>query len=361
MATFAFKSPEIVAEGLEVFDARQGAFSIHGFYQPENPGVFRRLPAEVARATSEKVWHLHTDTAGGRLRFVTDSPYIAVGAVCPEKVFTSDRTAALCGASAFSFDLYADGEFVRVLWPKTIKTEGSVVHFALPEGRYEGSYDFKTRKMRQITLNFPTFCAISEVHIGLMPGSALLPAQPYRNKKSVVFYGSSITQGACASRPGNIYQNVLSRWLDMDYVNLGFASGAFAEDAIVDYLCGLSTPVLVFDYDHNAKTPEDLRATHLPALRKLCAAHPGTPIILLSKPNRHAGEAEALERVAVIRESIAAMNAEGRENLYFVNGQEIFTALDAEMMTIDDTHPTDLGHYCMAKALRPVLEKCLNR
>ena len=207
------------------------------------------------------------------------------------------------------------------------------------------------KNLRQITLNFPSFVNISEVYIGLQKGASLEAAPAYINEKPVVFYGSSITQGACASHPGNIYQNILSRKLNCDYINLGFASGARAENAIVDYLCTLDMCMLVFDYDHNAKDLEFLRKTHLPALRKLRTAHPDVPFIILSRPNRDPSEEQAIDRAKLIEENCRIIAQGGTAPAHFIDGQAIFHSHDSEMMTIDGTHPTDLGFYCIAEAL----------
>lgn len=348
---FVFKHPNIPTETLTVYDARKEPFHIYGLYQPQNEGVFRRMPAAVAEKVSKRVNLLHTNTAGARLRFVTDSPCIAVGAVYPPMEFPSARTAAFAAAGAFSFDLYADGKYCQILWPMEQVQRGSVVSFDIPDGRYESFCDLGEKKLREITLNFPSFVNISEVYIGLQQGSVLKAAPEYVNKKPVIFYGSSITQGACASHPGNIYQNILSRRLNFDYLNLGFASGAKAEDAIIDYLCTLDMCMLVFDYDHNAKDLAFLEKTHLPALRKLRAAHPDVPFIVLSRPNRDPNEEQASDRAKLIEENCRIITDEWDASVHFVNGQAIFFSHDSEMMTIDGTHPTDFGFYCIAEAL----------
>ena len=348
---FIFKHPDIPQEKLDIYDARKEPFQICGLYQPKEPGVFKRMPTQIAQTVSKRVHLLHTNTAGGRIRFVTDSPILAVGAVYPPMEFPSARTAAFAGAGAFSFDLYADGQHVRVLWPMELTQRGSVVSFDIPDGQYEAFCQLGEKKLRQITLDFPSFVNIRDVYIALQKGSTVQAAPAYPNQKPVVFYGSSITQGACASRSGNIYQNILSRQLNFDYINLGFASGAKAEDAIIDYLCTLDMCMLVFDYDHNAKDIEFLEKTHLRALRKLRTAHPDIPFIVLSRPNRDPTQEIALQRAKLIEENCRILSAEGNAPVHFVDGQAIFHSHDREMMTIDGTHPTDLGFHCIAQAL----------
>lgn len=358
---FNFKNPRIISEALTIYNARSKPFRLYGLHKPQEPGVFKRIPLDVAEKTSKNVRLLCTNTAGARVRFKTDSSYIAVGAIYPPMEFPSPCSTALASAGAYSFDLYADNKFCRVLWPKDIVQNGSINNFVIHDGQYEGSYDFGTKKLREITLNFPSFVDISDVYIGLKKGSVVEESSDYVNDKPVVFYGSSITHGACASRPGNIYENVLSRRLNMDYLNLGFSGSAKAEEAIIDYICTLDMSVFVFDYDHNSKTPEDLAKTHYPALKKFREAQPYTPIIMLSRPNQCGGEDEAKARVRIIKKSYQTLLEKGDKNVHFINGQDIFKSHDSEMMTVDDTHPTDFGFYCMAEAIEKVLKIYIRR
>ncbi|MBQ9132581.1 MAG: hypothetical protein IJX62_08965 [Clostridia bacterium] len=351
-----FQSPEILEKDPVVYNAEQAPFRIHGLYGEKENGMFVRMPGKIAEQVSKRAGLLYSNTAGARLHFATDSSFLAVGAIYPPMTFSSPRSAALSSAGACCFDLYIDGEHCRVLWPEATIQRGSVVSFDLAEGRYESSISFEEKKMRHITLCFPSFVNISHVFIGLEKGATPIASTPYVNGQPVVFYGSSITQGACASRAGNSYPNILSRQFHFDYINLGFAGACKAEEPMIDYLCGLQTPLLVYDYDHNTPSAEYLRQTHLPGLRKLRQAHPHIPIILMSKPNCHNGKEEALRRMRVIEESYEALQRESNAPVHFVNGQEIFEGHDPQMMTVDGTHPTDLGFYCMAKALSEVFK-----
>ena len=339
----------------KVYDARSKPFQLYGLHKPEEQGLFKRMPLEVAEKTSERVKLLYTNTAGARIRFKTDSIHITVKTDYPPMEFSSPQTAAKCSLGAYSFDLYADNKFCRVLTPKELMQEGSINHFVVQNEEYEGYYEFKEKRIREITLYFPSFVNIRNVQIGLDEDAIVEEGGQYVNDKQIVFYGSSITQGACASRAGNTYENILSRRMNFDYLNLGFASGAKAEDAIIDYLGTLDMSVLVFDYDHNTKTPQHLAKTHYPALERFRKAQPKTPIIMMSRPNQCFGKEDSEARVKVIQESHQKLMEQGDKNVHFINGQEIYLSHDSEMMTIDDTHPTDFGFYCIAEALEKVL------
>ena len=353
---FSFRAPVILNKDPLIRSAEKEPFRIYGLLPTKENGLFTRMPQSAAFRVSERVSLLHTHTAGGRLCFTTDSSFLALGALYPPMFFPSDRTAALSGANASCFDLYVDGRHSRVLWHEGVETRGSGVAFDLADGQYEGFIDFGERKRREITLCFPSFVNVAELFVGLERDASLAEPAPYVNQLPVVFYGSSITQGACASRAGNTYESILSRRFHFDYLNLGFAGACHAEDAMIDYLCTLPMHLLVYDYDHNAASAEDLRQTHLPALQKLRRAHPDIPFVLLSKPNIHNGKKEALARMRVIEESYERLKKESGAPVHFVNGQEIFEKHDPDMMTVDGTHPTDLGFYSMADALSEVFK-----
>ena len=351
MPTFSFSSENILALSPAVFDAREAPFSIHGLYKPEEKGIFKRMPKELAEKTNAGVKLLYSNTAGARVCFKTDSAFISFGAVYPPMEYFSKGCGALSGTGAFCFDLYADGRHVQVLQPECLTANENQAFFDLKGGHYEAYAQLPGKRMRDITVFFPNFVNVEELYIGLEKDAVLEEATPYKNQKPVVIYGSSITQGACASRAGNTYPNILSRRHNFDFINLGFAGSCLAEDVMIDYLCSLDMSLMVFDYDHNTPSVDHLTKTHLPALQKLRAAHPDIPFILLSKPNLCGGEAYTKARLAVIEESYRALLSDGFGPVHFVNGFEIFKSCDSEMMTVDSTHPTDLGFYAMAKAL----------
>ena len=65
------------------YDVRREPFAVYGLYDYQNQPDFKRCPDEVACATSEGVFYLYRNTAGGRVRFATDSRYIAIKAEMP--------------------------------------------------------------------------------------------------------------------------------------------------------------------------------------------------------------------------------------------------------------------------------------
>jgi lysophospholipase L1-like esterase len=180
---------------------------------------------------------------------------------------------------------------------------------------------------------------------------------PYRITPPIVFYGSSITQGGCASRPGTTYDSMVCRRLDADYVNLGFSGNARGEEAITSYIKNLPMSVFVYDYDHNAPTVEHLAATHEKMFRAIREANPELPILILQRPVYRQNEEEA-RRLAILTATYENARASGDKNVYLITGEELM-ALAEDDGTVDGCHPNDLGFASMAKAVGEILEKVL--
>ncbi len=334
------------------YDVREEPFRIYGLYRPCTEDVFKRIPDEVARATSKGVEGLYKCTAGGRVRFCTDSDHVTVKAAF-SSVYKSYHTTLLMSAG---FDLFLDDPVTgESIFYDVIKPPYDL------ENGYTYTVSFPDKRKRYITVNFPLYSAVSELYIGLSKDAELCEGAPYRNKKPVVFYGSSITQGACASRPSIAYTSIISRRFNLDYINLGFSGNGKAEDAIVDYMAGLDMSVFVSDYDHNAPDAEYLRSTHYKMYEKIRAVHPDIPYIMISRPDFTKKGTERDSRVyrrqVIINDFYRAYAELGDMNVYFIDGEGFFNGEYADCCTTDDCHPTDFGMVKMADTIGNVIRK----
>ena len=328
----------IEKEGIKFHDIKDAPFVYYGLMH--EGGMFRRMPEAVAESVNNGVKALHTNTSGGRVRFRTDSPYIAIHAKCGWlSNFMHCARSGLAG-----FDLYIGERHVKTFMPP---------HDAQPS--YESIADFGSSQMREITINFPTYSNILDLFVGLDENAKIEAPTPYENEKPIVYYGSSITQGGCASRPGSIYQNIVSRRFNCDYLNLGFSGSARGEQNIADYIASLPMSLFVYDYDHNAPTVEHLRDTHEKMFLTIREENPDLPIIMMSRPvyNLSNGDKERLE---VIKTTYENALARGDKNVYLIDGPTL-TALCQDEGTVDRCHPTDLGFASMAKALCDKIEE----
>ena len=327
---------------LNYYDVQNAPFAIYGVFY-EN-GAFRRIPEELAHRVNNECISLHSNTAGGRVKFVTDSTLISLKATVRNVKHYAHCTLAM----TTGFDLYVGRpeEYRATFLPP-----------ADVENTYISTVRFDIRETREITINFPHYCDVLSLEIGLEKDAVLMPAEGYLPVKPIVYYGSSITQGACASRPGNTYENRIIRELPIDYVNLGFSGSARGEDSMAQYIAGLDMSVFVYDYDYNAPTVEHLRQTHEKMFRTVRERHPNLPVVMLTRPKFRLN-AEELEKRAIVKETYDKAVADGDRNVYFIDGPTLMQYAKNDC-SVDGAHPNDLGFCSMATVLLEQLKRIL--
>lgn len=339
----------ITEPDVKFYDVRKPPFDLYGFYDPEGQPFFRRLPEDVAEATSEGVAKLCRESAGGRVRFTTDSSYIAIKVELGPYGRSSHTT--LCNSAGF--DLYED-----------TATDSRFIKPFLPPYNFDRDYEQilkigGSRRARSFTINFPVHALVKNLYIGIQEDATLAPGKRYRNSKPVVFYGSSIVHGTAASRPGLIYQNIISRRMDLDYINLGFSGKAKGEPVLVEYMAGLDMCMFVCDYDHNAPTAAFLRETHRNVYDIFRAKKPDTPYVMISRPNIATNPTEFAERRNVVIDTYRHALSLGDGNVYYIDGESFFLGKYENECTMDSVHPNDLGFTLMADGIESELRRAM--
>ncbi len=181
--------------------------------------------------------------------------------------------------ATYGFSVYSDGMFMGNVRPE-------FKHFNAQENGYfnfEGIIHTRKTTLQDIDIYFPTYSMVSEVFIGIKDGSITLPPAPYSITNPIVFYGSSTTQGACASRSGNDYSALISRWYNVDYINLGFSGNGNGEEGVCDYISSINASVYALDYGMNAKDLNWLKENHYSFYENLRKAKPNTPIVFITR------------------------------------------------------------------------------
>jgi hypothetical protein len=345
-----FKVVSTDENGFDWYDAKD--LQLYGVNLTEDG--FVRMPKDAAMRVNETVAFLATNTAGGRVRFSTNSKKIAIKA---EYSFVAKFPhMPLTGTTGFSLVAdYANApsktmyEFIPPIEIENEYTSSFTVNENL--GDNEG-----------FTLYFPLYSSVKSLHIGVEHGSAMGKGKAYEDILPVLFYGSSITQGGCASRPGNDYIGLLSKWMNIDILNLGFSGNAKGEDAMAEYLSSLSVSAFVYDYDHNAPSHEHYEKTHSRFFDIFRKAQPSTPVIFMTRPTFSLyTEEDANGRIAIAKKTYSDALERGDKNVYFIDGRSFMDCDDTSACSVDDCHPTDLGFYFMANKLEPVLRKILNK
>ena len=334
-----FDIPSAISkDGLAFYDACE-----LGVYGGEfKDGKFRRMDAQRAAEVGEYIFLISSESAGGRVKFATDSKKIAIIA----EFGSMGKVANYSLSATMGFDMFSGERFVGVFVPP-FSAQGSYESVIELSGA-DGS-------MQEYTINFPICSEVKRLLIGVTDTSRILPGCRYKNDVPIVFYGSSTTQGACASHPGNSFPSILSRALDSDILNLAFWGNAKGEAEMARYIAELDMAAFVHDYDYNAPTAEHLKATHEAMFKIIREKKPELPIIILSAPVPYP-TATDLERCEIIKKTYLNAVNSGDKNVYFLSGSEVIAPVKNQALA-DNIHPGDVGFNAIANAILPIL-KC---
>ncbi|MEP6539191.1 MAG: SGNH/GDSL hydrolase family protein [Bryobacteraceae bacterium] len=320
----------------------------------ENGNEWIRLPAAHHEKFPPAVWNLAKSPSGGRIRFRTDSQVVAVRVEYPSP--PDMRNMHAFGQTGV--DLYADGLYVGTTIADKDAAPGKVyehMYFQLRE---------RPRAMRDVVLYLPLYKPAKVISVGVDKDAKLERASGFAAARPVVFYGTSITQGGCASRSGMSYQAILGRKLNLDFVNLGFSGNGKGEAEVANAVGEIDASVFVLDFAQNNPTVESLRAVYAPFVDTLRSKHPGTPIIAITPIYAAADDwsKEALAKKTgmreLIRKVIADRIAAGDGNLQLVEGTDLLGPAQGDGL-VDGVHPNDLGFQWMADGLAARLRQVL--
>ena len=317
---------------------------IHGLAFYERDGLLERLPVAVREAVPS-LDELGQHCAGARIGFRTDSPTVTVKMTLGS--LRVDMGMALYSAQSINVMI---GERQNAVY----------AGFACPSDYTQLTVEKTFRKsseMEEVTIWLPRNEVLADLTVTVEDEARVEAPTPYKYPP-MLFYGSSITEGACASRVTNAYNAIISRHLDVDYYNFGFSGSAKGESEMADLIADIPMSVFVMDYDHNAPSVEHLAATHEPFFRRIREKNPDLPIVLLTKPD-YDYDVRAAERRAIIRATYENAVAAGDKNVYFVDGETYFGSEDRELCTVDRVHPNDVGHFRMAAVVEPLIKKIL--
>lgn len=320
-------------------------FDLYGVSYDENLHQFVRMDHRVAKEVSDGVGNLSTHTSGGRLRFSTDSSVIGISVTYPS--LEQMPHMPLTGSCGFSLLEKINNTYktVSIFRPNIDEKYG-----------YTGQVKIEKEGIHEYILFFPLYNSVSELKIFLDSSATLYEPEKYRNIAPILYYGASIDQGGCASRPDCSYPAMLSKWNDIDFINLGFSGNCKGEPLMAEYLTGIDCSLFFMAYDGNAPSIEYLEETHFPFYEAYRKAKKDVPIIFMSVPpfdnfpNAH-------ERREVLRRSFIKAQELGDENVYFMDGETLFGDHDREICTVEGIHPNDLGFYRIAKAVEKLYQE----
>jgi hypothetical protein len=314
---------------------------------------YDRLPAKAEGTVREPVWNLSRDSAGMCVRFVSDATEIhARWTVKRERLAMPHMPAT----SVSGLDLYAriDGR-----WRWVGATHPA--EYPTITARVARDFDPGTR---EYLLYLPLYNGVTSVEVGVPAGSSVRKAPPRAPERSkpILFYGTSITHGASASRAGMVHTAILGRRLDYPVINLGFSGNGKMEPELAALLAELDPAVYVLDCVPNM-TAEEITERVEPFVRALRARRPDTPILMVEDRTyasailvstlRH----QNTTRRAAYRAAYDRLIAAGTPGLRYLAGEALLGS-DGEA-TVDSSHPTDLGFMRQADALETALRPML--
>ncbi|MFN0103629.1 MAG: SGNH/GDSL hydrolase family protein [Bryobacteraceae bacterium] len=341
-------SPAIVIAAAVSWIAPQDArFTINGLpWIAENKGELIRLPRRLETQIPKPVWTLGESPSGGRIRFRTDSTRVAIRVEYP----SAPNMTNMHAFGQTGIDLYLDGVYrSTVVAPKDAAVGKTVEHVF---------FAGLSKQPRDITLYLPLYKPANVISIGLDDDATVDKPRRFAAAKPVVFYGTSITQGGCASRSGLSYQAILGRQLNIDFVNLGFSGNGKGESAVANMTAEIDAALFVLDFSQNNPDIESLRGVYEPFLTTIRKQHPKTPIIAIT-PIASAVNIPRFEQYREhIREVVNRNIAVGDKLLTLVEG---YTLLGPNRLDglVDSVHPNDLGFQWMAEGLAPHIAKAL--
>ena len=351
------KSPRCFAkcvrdkDGFNYIDIKNAPFVLGGLNKPEDNGnEYYRLDAGKKDIYSGANKGLAHHTAGGCIRFSTDASVISIRV---HNRFSSTGMPHFCNRGVWGIDCYVGTGTAREYVGKMMQT------FATDPNYNEGTIDLPAG-IKEVMINLPLYGGIEKMEIGF-PKGAHIGAPTKRSVLPIAFYGSSITQGGCVSRPANSYANIVCRALDADCVNYGFSGSAMGELCVAEHIASRELSCFVMDYDYNSPSCEHLESTHEPFFKCIREKQPNLPVVFVTHPFYAKATEGDLKRIAIVKKTYENALSNGDKNVYFVDSSDFFTEEMRDLFAVDNLHPNDLGQFSMAETIYPVVKHAVGK
>ncbi|PAV31225.1 hypothetical protein CIL05_00785 [Virgibacillus profundi] len=337
-------------------DPKEYPFDLTGFAWFQKEKIYRRFPKQPVAKLPDRVNELADCTSGGQIRFKTNTRKLEIKVTLSGEANMGHMSAlGQCG-----FDVYV-GE------PGKQQYLSSAIP-PLNEKIYESTlwhFGSKLDELLEVTINFPLYQGVEEVLVGIDPDAVIQQPKPYQTEKRAIFYGTSITQGGCASRPGMSYTNILSRRFPLEFINLGFSGSGKGEKEVALSAREIERPgCFVIDYEGNVNA-DQYNATLLPFIELYREWHPFVPIIVMSRIRyaKHLNDEQGKDyerRREISRSTVAELQRKGDKYISFLDGSQLLGENWHEC-TVDGVHPNDLGFMKMADGIEDVLRTSLEK
>src|SRR5690606_17180442 len=322
---------------------------------PGIEGRYDRLPADMEAKVRKPVWNLSKDNAGQYIEFRTEATEVVVRYQVTKRLEMPHMPAT--GVSGV--DLYAkngDGEWE---WAPGKYQFQDTISYTFTTLKNKGDHTFR--------LYLPLYNQVSWLEIGVKANDGV-SFVPRADQKPIIIYGTSIAQGACASRPGLAWTSILGRKLDMPVINLGFSGNGRLEEPIIDVIGDAAAPLYVLDCLPNLSSDtyseDDIREKVTNAVTSLRKKNPNTPILFVENSSGGTDLVIDMSRNKRIRRTTAYMETvfgelinQGIKNIYLLKTEDIGMGINS---TVDGSHPNDIGMMEHAVAYEKIIKKILS-
>ena len=332
------------ASELKYTDARELMLINQGYDNTEL--YYSRLPEDMKARTRKGVWELGLNSAGLAIRFSTDSKAIGIRWTLLNYFIMHH----MAGTGIRGIDLYRLDE----------NEHWHFIGTAIPNGKDTTKTQLVVSDMDGLDHDYmaylPLYDGVTKVEIGVTKDAKI--GQPHRDvlikgkEKPIVFYGTSITQGGCASRPGMVYTSIISRALQKECINLGFSGNARMDKALAEMIARIDADQYVIDCLENC-TIKMMRDSAWYFLTYLGQKRPDAPIYMVehiwfSQSVVSKGVHDQIaEKNKYWRELYEKLRKEGYDNFRYIPADNL-TGPDGEG-AVDGTHQTDLGFLRMSE------------
>lgn len=358
LSSASFTQPQI-----KWYDPARNAFPvIEGQAWPSEVALpYDRFPARAEKTLNPNVWNISHSSAGLYIKFKTNATNIVVRYVVKGALEMTHMPAT--GVSGI--DLYAIDPNGKWKWAPSIRSFGDTIEYRFSS--LVVSSDFPGRDY-EYRLYLPLYNSVNWLAIGV-PDNSSFAFMQLSPEKPVVVYGTSIAQGACASRPGLAWTALLQQRLDRPLINLGFSGSAQLEQSVIAFMNEIDAKLYVLDCLPNLTvragfTEQELEKRILNAVKALKEKHPDVPVLLVD----HSGGANKnlIDTAAqhdfenankVLKRSIEKMKLAGIAGIYHLTSEAIGPS---EYSTVDGLHPNDIGMMDHAKAYEKMIRTILH-
>ena len=332
------------ADSIRYFDGQ--SFAVTGRYHNEKN--YTRFPQAYKDKLRKEVWNLGQNSAGISIRFRTDATEIKIRwTVSGNNIMDHMPYTGIKGVDLYA---YVDNHWKYV---STGRIKGKKNDFTLVK---TGEAVF-----REYLLNLPLYDGVDSLSIGINSSAEItLPVEKHLiAKKPVVYYGSSIAQGGCASRPGMAFTNILARALDRSFINMGFSGNGTFDIAVGEAMCEIEASLYVIDCNPNTQT-ELIYDRAVELVKFLKKNKPEIPVLMVEGFYHESGfdkpaDSETEKKNIELQHAFKILKDSGIKRIYYKKGDDLIGG-DHEG-TVDGVHPNDLGMMRIAEALEPAIKK----